>query len=521
MLPRDVLLGQLLRGRSLLAVILWIIPFAALALVGVLWLYEKGLMVQFILGTGVIMLLARLLPPLLARRPRKGAGTGATTGQEPAGAPLLAVNPDWNDSEQALFRTLSAHVQTRVSAGLAWEDMQTEAFDLLERAARGLSGGRRQALDFSAPEALLLAERVVTGLRRDIRDYVPFADTVSLRSLWWLWSHREGLATGGTWISWAWRAQRMARNPLVGVTQEIQNLTLSGTTETMRQQGESTIQRMILEEVLRAAIDLHSGRLRYSEAELRQIQLASDSLDAAHAALPDQDLRLVVTGQVSAGKTSLINALGSPIAGETDMTPTTPDLVAQPMTIAGMDFSVVDTPGIDGSPQVQAQILDQLLQADMILWVVRANRPARAADLALLQALRARVAADPRRRMPPVIAALSATDRLFPEWPWPEHYLPPDALTRLREVIAAIEGELGLRIVLPVSTMEPAWNIEELGTLVAQNAPEGFMVQRNRRRIEAETREGRIGHELSRARRGALQAASTAWKLWRGEGGSR
>ena len=59
-------------------------------------------------------------------------------------------------------------------------------------------------------------------------------------------------------------------------------------------------------EVGRAAIDLYSGRLALSEEELR---LAHERDEAPAAVEPIAPVRIVLVGQVNAGKSSLVNAL--------------------------------------------------------------------------------------------------------------------------------------------------------------------------------------------------------------------
>ena len=63
-------------------------------------------------------------------------------------------------------------------------------------------------------------------------------------------------------------------------------------------------QQFVLE-VGRAAIDLYSGRLALSEEELRLAQ----ERDRAPAAVAVAPVRILLVGQVNAGKSSLVNAL--------------------------------------------------------------------------------------------------------------------------------------------------------------------------------------------------------------------
>ncbi|POO72183.1 hypothetical protein C1T28_21810, partial [Bacillus subtilis] len=68
---------------------------------------------------------------------------------------------------------------------LAWEALPDLALEIVDEVAKGF--GSRTALDFTLPEALLLIERSVTRYRARLRAHVPFADTVSLQTLRWIW----------------------------------------------------------------------------------------------------------------------------------------------------------------------------------------------------------------------------------------------------------------------------------------------------------------------------------------------
>ena len=510
-MPLKTILRQFLRGRALFALILYVLPLVALVVLGFVWLTQNGWALHFFGATLIVVAVARFVPPLIARITAPRILPDAQIDEEghiaPPVKPLVDSNPEWTTRELAAFNDLAAVIAERTTPAMDWTALQPFAFEIAQRAASTLSNGRKQALDFSVPEALLMVDRVITRLRRDLRQQVPFSDTISLRTLWWIWSNRNQLTAAGGYLHTAWRVQRALINPPAAALQEAQNLLMGRAMGDLRDTGETTVQRVILEEVARAAIDLYSGHLRYSDAELLEVDLASRAMDVAAAMDDDLPLRLVVAGQISAGKTSLVNALIGEERGETDMAPTTPGLVTLEAEIDGIAFTLADTAGIDGSQAAEAQILQEMWDADMILWVIRANRPARAPDIALLAKFHARFTAEPERRQPPVIFTLAATDHLLPGWPYPEHVLPAEASRIVTDLLAAIRADLaeaGLPHpeVLPVSVADPEWNIERLRVLISRAAREALMVQRNRRRLTAEHDSHTVTAELKRAGRG-------------------
>lgn len=509
MIPVRALLDRFLRGRTLAAVILNLLPFVALVAFGFLWLVEKGWLLAFLIASILVIAVFRIGTFLIVRSARRRLEANASDHVNTE--PLVAANPDWTDAELAVFLRLARKGAVRLELPIAWAELPALCNEVVEEAARELSGGRRGALDFSVPEALLLADRVLTRLREDLRAYVPLADLVSINSLWWAWRNRAYFQAGVKVAKGAWSLKRLSTAPLVGVLQEVQNMVLGGTSAALQITGEAALQRLIVEEVVRAAVDLHSGQLRFSDAELLEIELASRQTDADARAQPDLPLRLVVVGQVSAGKTSLINALAGQNLGETDITATTRGLVSHDILLSETDFTVVDTEGIDGSKEVDDRLLAQLLQADLVLWVARANRPARAEDAALLRRLAQALESDYRRRRPRVIVAVTAVDQLLSGWPFPEHVLPDQAVRTVAAISEAITRELGERTILPVSSAEPNWNIAQLETLIGQEAGHALAVQRSRRRMEGETQQG-FAQEVRRAGRGAMQLGQLAMR---------
>ena len=92
-------------------------------------------------------------------------------------------------------------------------------------------------------------------------------------------------------------------------------------------------------------------------------------------------MRVAVIGQISAGKSSVINAIAGEIKAEVSTVPTTDDVCVHKRDVDGIDLvHLVDLPGIDGKPETDELILEQLVNSDLIFWVLKANQPARELD---------------------------------------------------------------------------------------------------------------------------------------------
>lgn len=242
-----------------------------------------------------------------------------------------------------------------------------------------------------------------------------------------------------------------------------------------------------------------------------QIELASEKGDLHAIAQPDAPLRLLVVGQASAGKSTLINALAQSDIAETDMAPTTPGIERHDMMLEGLPYHVIDTQGIDGSQASEDALLEQLMTCDTVLWVIRANRPARAPDVALMERFWAAITIDHRKRKPPVIVAVSAVDTLLPRWPYPEHILPDFEREILADLVAVVSKDLNMRLVIPLFAEEPAWNVDFCAAAISDCASEALMTQRNRRRLDGEARNSTWTTEASRLSSGVTQAAGLIW----------
>lgn len=488
----EVILKRIARSPALLAVIIYALPWLALTVLGVLWLAEHDWLLPFVgITLGLVILLRLTL--LLFKRLRQRQVVAPVNADN---APIVSANPEWTARELAVFNSLCARIQREPRP---WGDMRPLALDLVEQAAQQLSAGQKGALDFSIPEALLLADRVMIRLRRNLHDMVPFSDGISLKTILWIWENKVWVQRGATLAGWAWRAKRLITNPPAAIMQEIQGaVTSSADGGEMKNFSVAIVQQIILEEVARAAVDLHSGHLRFTDEELLKIELGSADLDKRILAQPDEPIRLLVIGQVSAGKSTVINRLAGSTVAETDMTPTTQDLTRHSLDIDGIGYSVIDSQGIDGSEMVAERLLAQVLECDQVLWVFRANRPARAPDVELLQKIDVAFAMRPLRRMPPITVVANAVDQLLPDWPYPEHLLPSEAQSTVSAASAAICADLTCREAIPVVSEGAVWNLDQLTSAVAHSASDALATQRNRRRITGVDAGGSFAREFSR-----------------------
>jgi predicted GTPase len=489
--------SAMLRWDRLLAVVALAMPFLVAMLAGFAWMVEHGWLFAFIavsISIGVLVGLTRIATSWRRRRSNADA--------RPLARLHAKVDPDWSVGEKRAFETARNYIDEKTTTALPWEQLQPVAEEVVRRVANASGKQGKGVLNFTIPEALLLIDRVVVRLRGDIRDHVPFADSLSVGTLHWLWQHRDIARKVKTHGTTAWRVVRAINSLPVAILREIEGAIAEGHSSFVTGEGTAVVQALLLEEVAAAAVDLYSGKLRFSDAELLDLRLAAGEEDRARLATPDMPLRVAVAGQFSAGKSSLINALLGSNMAETDIIPTTDGFQAYLSDFGGVPTALLDMPGLDGSKRVMHTVLEDLVCADLVIWTIRANRPAREIDRAAIAELRQFFNERPERRMPPVIVVITCVDAIFPSWPFSENFLTDDAMTLVNDIVAAVEEDIGDTQVhpVPVALTEPDWNVDTLRDRVDGCVGEALMAQRNRLRVESNT--SGVLSEVSRAGRG-------------------
>jgi predicted GTPase len=470
----------LLRWRIILRLGAIGLPFLTGFALGTLWLYERDLLIAFMMGCaaiGLVTYIALRLPVWLHRNSAESQDAVLSDRH-------VDANPDWSASEHAAFAAARELIDRRLDTPLPGSAIQGFALEVVRTVARASGVAGRREYDFTVPEALLLVERVASRLRGDLRSYLSISDRVSVGTLVWLWRNQGrarmlyGLGRG------AYRVFRIVSNPPRGIAQELNDLVTSGNSNLLTEELQITGQRILFEEVASAATELYSGRLRMSDAELLDSILQDADLDRARLAAPDAPLRIVVAGQVSAGKSSVVNALLGREAAETDLPPTTDRETAHEGEIQGMPCCVIDLPGLDGSSKAKGATLAEANRCDVLIWVIPANRPGREIDRATLAEFRARFTARPDRRSPPVIAVASFCDILAgPNWPFPEHELPEEVQVRIGDAVRVIARDLDIAAPVPVAMGPTEWNVAAVLQQLEASFFEGVSVQRNRARL--------------------------------------
>ena len=236
------------------------------------------------------------------------------------------------------------------------------------------------------------------------------------------------------------------------------------------------------------AIELYSGKLLLT----RQFDLSAPARlsKTAENLAPSQTgtaepLRILMLGQVKAGKSSLVNALFGTTPAATDVLPMTARVTSYVLdrpelggTIIISDMGGYEDPNVPRERLATAWAEAQ--RADLLLFVISAVNAAREPDRRLLSQLRDHFATQPALRPPPVVAVLTHIDVLRPrrEWTPPYNIVSPDSpkAQAIRGALYAVSLDLRLppELIVPVCLLpERLYNVEEaLVPLLIQVLPD-------------------------------------------------
>lgn len=497
----------LLRWDRLFVVLLVVLPVLATSVLGIVWLGERGLLLPSVGGAAGLAVFYTAVRFGMRRWGEQGAAAVPTPE-----IPHVEPEAEWTDAERAAFDAACRLIRSDASRA-PWTEMPVQVRRVLDTVAGTLSGGRRGAMDFTVPEALLLVEQVASRSRDILRRHVPFSDRLPISWALWAMRHQDRARWAAKAGTVGWRVFRAWINPVQATIQELGGLAQGMAVDALSDEFQREMRGLLMEEVAHAAVQLYSRRLRFSDAELLQIELESTGRDRQGTATPDEPVRVLVVGQISAGKSTLVNALLNEDRAETDIAATTHRLTTHDAVLADLPFRIVDTVGLDGSAALRDRVAGEMVEADLILWAVRADRPARAPDAALRAAFEARCAATPDRRFAPVVTVMTFADRIVPVHDLPEGTLDASQRTRLHEAAAAIAADLSCPAPVPVRGEPPDWNIRAVATAIDASLGEALMVQRNRRRLQGDA--GRsIWDDAGRAARGGTSLATTLGRRW-------
>jgi uncharacterized protein len=456
------------------------LPWLSLIVLGSVWLWQGGYTWAWAIAAAALAASAWLLTRIVRQRANVQARLELGEQSEPAAA--------WNAGEREAWADVLAVANATAPLSFTEVDpLVATAWRTVEAVARRLHPDAHSAwAQFTLPEILLLTERVARDLRQTVVQFIPGVRDVRLSHVLWLKSQadRYGPLVGKAWR--LWRLVRLPLNPAAAAGQEISRVFSNRSLEVVARPLRVRLTQEFVLAVGRAAIDLYSGRLALSDDDIR----AAHAVDAAVAAEPLAPVRIVLVGQINAGKSSLINALAQETRCAVGPVPTTSRITEHRLELDGRPaVLLVDMPGLGDA--AAPELLTQVERADFVVWVASATQPAREPDRQGLDEFRAWAQGQLVRRPPPLVVALTHIDALRPAGEWePPYDVAMPARAKARSIRAAIDAvastlDVSAHAIVPVA-MPPGrepYNLDALWARIAVEIDEAKLAQLDRLRV--------------------------------------
>lgn len=469
--------------RTAMIALALLLPALSLMPLGSLWLWERGYLLYWAAAALVLSVGSFLLEYWLVRR---------TTGlPESANAlqPLANSDHAWTPREaKALIAVETLAIEINPAQLTSREAVLDLGLRTIEAVARSIHPDEKDPLwRFTVPEALALVEKVSHDLRPFIADNIPLGDQLTVAQVLKIYRWRSVVDVAGQAYD-LWRIVRLL-NPVSAVTTEAREQLTRKLYTGVRDELAGRLTRGYVREVGRAAIDLYGGRLRVSSDALAGHVSDATARDRADTEIAEP-LRILVAGQISAGKSSLINALAKDVRAAVDVLPATKGFTAYELTADDVSaVSLIDSPGVTADKTALRNLAAAAATCDLILWVAAANRADRESDRVALEAIRSYFASHPHRRPPPILAALTHIDLLRPyqDWQPPYDIANPVAgkSASIRAAMDQVSSDLHIPVdhIIPVSLAEarPVYNVELVWAELSETLPEAKRAQFIRR----------------------------------------
>lgn len=432
---------------------------------------------------------------------------------------LVKASEEWSHNEVAIWKQSQHYSRELLKDNAEWRNLDEIGLDVLEFVATKFD---KKALDFSIPEGLKLFEEISQRYKVVVQEHIPGIEYLKLSYIKAGYDAYDKYGDVGQKIVkaaiWANHAKNLYYNPLKVVSDLSREQATSSMTRGVVSDMQQTAKEALLDEVAAVAIDLYSGRFSLEEGDLQASTISKQ--DEKRVATELEPIRIVMVGQTSSGKSSIINTLKEEFVAEVDVLPSTDNVTVYSALVNEAEVNVVDLQGLDGNEKTEKQMLKEMTQADLVLWVLKANQSARDLDKQLNEKFECYYA-DPKnisRKKPTVISVVNQVDRLNPAWEWePPYDLERPIAAKAKVIKQAMEYNKKLLcsdLVLPLSISidKTHFGVEELKQTLVDKITEAYNVQRNRQRKEAMERGASLKKQLGRAVNVGKKVAPSALK---------
>lgn len=485
--------------RAALVASAMLLPSLSLLPLGGLYLWEKGWLLWWALGA----LLAVGIVALLQRRV-----LGAVDETPAVEAP---GDPTWSRGEEQAWSEVRAIARGVDIDAVADSDALLElGLRTVTAVANRLHPGTSDAVwRFTLPEAFAIAERVSRRLAQVVESNIPFGDRMTVAQVLAVYRWRRVVDAAERAYD-VWRLLRLA-NPATALTHEARERLSKALYYWGREHVTRRLIEAYVEEVGRAAIDLYGGRLRISgDLGLSNIN-ESGRMDAGAAVLAasGQPLATLVAGATTALRKAIMELIEAAEQEQADA------FVARHRTGRGASakdglatdeliaIEATCSQASDMSDRALSLVAAEVSDADIVVFLLTENGGLSLHERRTLEALNARLSAQPRRLHPALLPVLVAEGRSAVE-----------RTPALREAVQmAYGGTTGEVVVLDPEATTHRRHGAELWRGLAALAPEARRVALVRRiGVLQERRRWRAAGGQAASAVGSLAKALVSWR---------
>ena len=444
-----------IRLRWLLLILVTVLPALLLLLAGFVWLWEADLLLPW-LGLSAIVALGSWLG---SRYIKHSPLAPRTLRVEPEKRWSAAGQRAWNKVEEKARAASTREIED-------WQELWVLLREVLDMVAREFHPEQREpVLELKVPYLLRVIELLARDLREALTENVPGSHILSVNDM--MRGHR--LALRGRQLFNLYRLVSFGVNPVSAAVREMKGLAWEQLLESSTAEVRGWLLDAYVKKIGYYAIELYSGHLLLEDVPVQAPTAASqrdlEKLEALQERVAEEPLRVLVLGQVKAGKSSLVNALFGETRALTDVLPETAEVTPYLLERDGLERAIIlDTAGYEEAERGLRALHDaerEVLRSDLILMVCSATSAARDPDRRLLDHLRRRFLDVTGEEAPPIVAVLSQIDRLRPAREWePPYDVAEPASSKARNIRAALEAVAG-DLDLPIERVVPVCLHEE------------------------------------------------------------
>jgi predicted GTPase len=500
-----VVLTKMSGGRWGIAVVSAVLPVLVM-IVFALFLaikYDYILLLSLIIAFSTLLISVPLFVIACNNKKKEGDVTLNTAQVSDA---LVARSQQWSQNEVIIWEKTKLKSQQLLLEKNEWSELDQVGLDILAFVANEFG---KKALDFSIPEGLQLVGEISRRYKNVIQAHIPGVEMLKVSYL------KEGYAVyeqygelGGKALKiaiWANYAKNLYLNPAKFAADLIKDQSTSSMTKGLVDNMQSQAKQALLDEIASVAIDLYSGRFSFEEEDVAASSIVAK--DETRFALALEPIRIVFVGQTSAGKSSIINLIKEQLVAEVDVLPSTDTATVYEAVLNDIPIRVIDLQGLDGDASTQQAMLDEMTQADLIMWVLKANQPARALDKTLKTAFDAYYASNKNisRKKAALIGVVNQVDKLKPADQWqPPYNIAKPNCAKAKIIKQALEFNqktlhFDAVVALSIAPDKESFGAQELKFAMGEAIENASNVQRNRQRIEAMGKGIELRQQVKRA----------------------